>query len=229
MLIRRPAHFRHATPNQTEIKTMVKLTAPLLSLDARGQLGKSLIYAKHGQTNYAKAYNVPANPKSALQVAQRTIVSFITKQWALLSAPYQALWSELAALRSTTPYHAYLYYNLDRYRRGLLPVPKPTTIASRQVNALGTLAVDGGTPTYTLTINGDQDIKTAYVALITASITDGTPVSFTQAVTTANEIVFDDVYFTFTKLWTPAVAGAYNIAAIVGMEDGCFSEWIEPI
>ena len=43
---------------------MAKVNGPLFSLDARGQLGKALVYAIWKGLNYARKYVIPFNPKT---------------------------------------------------------------------------------------------------------------------------------------------------------------------
>ncbi len=50
---------------------MAKLKGPLMSMDARGQFGKMTVYGGWKGLKTARAYVVPANPKSTKQVAQR--------------------------------------------------------------------------------------------------------------------------------------------------------------
>lgn len=47
---------------------MAKVTAPLMSMDASGQIGKALVFQKGGQV---RQYVVPANPKTTAQMAVR--------------------------------------------------------------------------------------------------------------------------------------------------------------
>ena len=62
---------------------MAKLHGPLFSLDARGKLGKALVYSIWKGINYARKYVIPANPNTA---AQQTIRGYFT----LAVAAYQA-------------------------------------------------------------------------------------------------------------------------------------------
>jgi hypothetical protein len=196
-----------------------------MSFDARGQLGKTLIFAKHGQTNYSKSYAVPTNPKSAAQTVQRVMVAAITKQWASLSAPYQASWLPLATSRQSTPYHAYLWYNLDRWRRRLLPVPTPTTTPSLQVYGYQTLEITGPDPNYAVNIMGDEEFKTAYIALLGASTTEPVPDEFCYLVATLRNPDVDELGYEFNATWTPPVAGGWYFATMIGFEDGTFTQW----
>lgn len=50
---------------------MAKLKAPLLSLGASQQLGKTLVFFSWKGINAVREYVIPANPKTALQTTQR--------------------------------------------------------------------------------------------------------------------------------------------------------------
>jgi len=54
---------------------MSKLQGPLFSLDARGQLGKALVYAIWKGMNYSRKYVIPANPSTT---GQETIRGYFT-------------------------------------------------------------------------------------------------------------------------------------------------------
>ena len=54
---------------------MAKLHGPLFSLDARGQLGKTLVYSIWKGLNYARKYAIPSNPNTA---AQQTIRGYFS-------------------------------------------------------------------------------------------------------------------------------------------------------
>ena len=54
---------------------MAKLKAPLLSLGASQQLGKTLVFFAWKGLNVVREYVVPSNPKTALQTTQRGYVT----------------------------------------------------------------------------------------------------------------------------------------------------------
>lgn len=54
---------------------MAKLHGPMFSLDARGQLGKAIVYSIWKGINYARKYVIPFNPKTT---AQETIRGYFT-------------------------------------------------------------------------------------------------------------------------------------------------------
>jgi succinate dehydrogenase hydrophobic anchor subunit len=60
---------------------MAKVTSPLFSMGASGQLGKSLVYMTWKGIDDVRQYVIPANPRSALQVAQRGFFSAAVALW----------------------------------------------------------------------------------------------------------------------------------------------------
>lgn len=54
---------------------MAKLKAPLMSLGASGQLGKTLVYFAWKGLNVVREYVVPSNPQTAAQIIQRAYVT----------------------------------------------------------------------------------------------------------------------------------------------------------
>lgn len=104
---------------------MAVLTGPLLSIDARGKFGGSLIYSKQSGTNYVKAYAVPTNPQSTNQIYQRSFISWLTKSWSDFSQVRKDTWLELAEDLSLSSYHAFLSMNTKRWAAGQRPVAEP--------------------------------------------------------------------------------------------------------
>jgi len=56
---------------------MAKLKAPLMSLGASGQLGKSLVFFPWKGLDVVREYVIPANPRTALQLTQRGYLSLV--------------------------------------------------------------------------------------------------------------------------------------------------------
>jgi len=73
---------------------MARLTAPLLSLGAAGQLGKALVFASWKGIPYARQYVIPENPKSTAQQEIRGIFYTLSEMWKRLPQlardPWQA-------------------------------------------------------------------------------------------------------------------------------------------
>lgn len=60
---------------------MAKLKAPLLSLGATGQLGKTLVASTWKGIKVMREYVVPANPNTTAQQTQRTLFSSAVHAW----------------------------------------------------------------------------------------------------------------------------------------------------
>lgn len=60
---------------------MAKVTAPLMSMSASGQFGKTMVFQKNG---YVREYVVPANPNTAGQQAVRNTLKDIQAELKLL-------------------------------------------------------------------------------------------------------------------------------------------------
>jgi len=70
---------------------MSKLSGPLFSLSASGQLAKTLVFAKWKGVDYARQYVIPANPNSAAQQTQRGYLETALAQWHDVSSVLIAL------------------------------------------------------------------------------------------------------------------------------------------
>lgn len=60
---------------------MATLKAPLLSLDARGQIGKAIVYSGWKGVKVARQHVTPANPNTAAQSTQRALVTSMVSAW----------------------------------------------------------------------------------------------------------------------------------------------------
>lgn len=60
---------------------MATVKAPLLSLDARGQLGKALVYMGWKGLKTVRQHVTPANPQTAAQTTQRGLVTSTVSAW----------------------------------------------------------------------------------------------------------------------------------------------------
>lgn len=60
---------------------MAKLKGPVFSLDARGNIGKTLVFLGWKGLKTVRSYVVPANPRSTGQVTQRNLFTAGVNQW----------------------------------------------------------------------------------------------------------------------------------------------------
>lgn len=75
---------------------MAKLTGPLLSFGARGQIGKALVTAKWRGIEYARQYVIPANPRTTKQQDNRTRFALLREMWKLSPALVRLPWDTFA-------------------------------------------------------------------------------------------------------------------------------------
>lgn len=83
---------------------MSKLTAPLLSFSASGQIAKTMVASTWKGIPYMRKYVVPANPKTAAQITQRGYVTSIVSAWKnyFTVAEGRAAWNRWATYDSRT-------------------------------------------------------------------------------------------------------------------------------
>jgi hypothetical protein len=72
---------------------MAKITGPLVSLGARGTIGKTATYASWRGRAYVRQRVIPKNPRSTDQVANRTLFSFLQQMWKLSPTLVQDVWT----------------------------------------------------------------------------------------------------------------------------------------
>lgn len=95
---------------------MVKVNAPMLSLDASGKLGGAVVFSKWKGRNYVRALVTPANPKSGPQVGVRSMLTFLSQIWDGLSAGNKSSWLEAATRNAISTFNAFVGYNMSRWR-----------------------------------------------------------------------------------------------------------------
>lgn len=98
---------------------MVRVKAPLMSLDASGTVGKSIVFASWKGRNYVRRHAIPANPSSGLQVGIRAVFKFVAQNYATLAAGDITDWTNLAAADNITPLDAQIRDAVSRARRNL--------------------------------------------------------------------------------------------------------------
>jgi hypothetical protein len=116
---------------------MAKTTAPLLSMGASGQIGKTQVYGSWRGTSYARRYVIPANPQTQAQTDTRNIFLWLNEAWKVLSPSVQAVWTAFAKGKPMTDRNAWQQTNLPdlRVAGGVPAVNLETLDVSPGVNA----------------------------------------------------------------------------------------------
>lgn len=90
---------------------MSKTTAPLLSFDARGQIGKTVVYGNWRGVKYARQHVIPANPRTTAQTRNRNIFAMLREAYKLLPSLARAPWDAYATGRKFTGMNAFVGEN----------------------------------------------------------------------------------------------------------------------
>lgn len=131
---------------------MSKTTAPLLSFDARGQIGKTMVYASWKGRPYVRRHVIPSNPQSAEQTLTRNAFSFIQSVYKQAPALATDPWVAYAQGQVMTPRNAFTKFNLPVLRNqansnnlvlspGARGGPPPLTVVSTPGNDSLSIAV----------------------------------------------------------------------------------------
>ena len=75
---------------------MAKLTGPLLSFGARGQLGKAMVMAKWRGVPYARQHVIPTNPNTVAQQSVRKTFALLREMWKVAPTPIFNTWNAFA-------------------------------------------------------------------------------------------------------------------------------------
>lgn len=75
---------------------MAKLTGPLLSFGARGQLGKTMVMSKWRGVPYARQHVVPTNPRTTAQQTVRKTFALLREMWKVAPAQVIDTWNSFA-------------------------------------------------------------------------------------------------------------------------------------
>jgi len=100
---------------------MVKVLGPMMSFEASGTIGDIATFARWKGRPYVRQRVVPANPKSALQVATRAMLRFLSQAWEAIGSTPKGSWDDLAAASQISPFNAYIGRNQSRFREFQAP------------------------------------------------------------------------------------------------------------
>lgn len=131
---------------------MVKLQAPLLSLDASGAIAGAIVYSKWKGRPYARALVRPANPKSGGQVGIRQMFKFLSQQWQNVDAGNQATWETKANQQVVSEFNAYMGYNQFRWADFTAPTMHDPEATADTPATIGSPAAVAGVRSITVTV-----------------------------------------------------------------------------
>lgn len=95
---------------------MSKVTAPLLSFGASGQIAKTQVYAEWKGRPYVRRHVIPANPRTAEQTLTRDTFSFLNNVWRYMPAAAVDAWDAYALTSRFTARNGWIKRNLSTLR-----------------------------------------------------------------------------------------------------------------
>lgn len=95
---------------------MAKVTAPLLSFGAGGQIGKTVVFSKWRGRPYTRQYVTPSNPDTADQQTTRNTFSWLNRVYKTAPAGMVAPWTEYARGLVMSDRNAFIKQNLPLLR-----------------------------------------------------------------------------------------------------------------
>jgi len=201
--------------------TMVKVTAPALSLDASGTIGNTLTFASWKGRNYARQRVIPTNPRSASQTGNRAMFAFLASQWAGMSTNDKATYETEAANRSISEFNAFVSQNMDRWQLNKAPAMAYPAAESSTPLTVSDMTLTGGAGhvQIDMTPSAATDIWGFMLCRDTAEITAP---SWTNCIALveadgANEVTYVD---------SPLDAGTYHYRCAVFNDDGVLGTFI---
>jgi len=114
---------------------MAKVIGPCFGLDARGTLGKAMVYSIRRGVNYVRNFTTPRNPKSAAQLENRAAYADgVSKwRWNVIDASAKTLWKSYAAGTSESGFNRFLrFYLKANYDKTIQKKVSPQVIPNPQ-------------------------------------------------------------------------------------------------
>jgi len=172
---------------------MAKVTAPLLSFGATGQIAKAQVYSTWKGRPYVRRHVVPSNPQTSEQSLTRNAFTFLQQVYKFAPSEVTDAWEAFIAGRVMTGRNAFTKSNLPNLRPetdldlmvispgalgGMPPATFTATPGADQITLAGTLpgTVPPGwvSPTFVFAVMPDQDPQsgTDYVMVAQTDATD---------------------------------------------------------
>ena len=95
---------------------MAKVTAPLLSFGASGQIAQTQVYSKWKGRPYVRRYVIPSNSNTAGQVATRSVFSWANGVWKNAPTLFISPWDRFATGQVLTGRNAMIGQNVRNLR-----------------------------------------------------------------------------------------------------------------
>jgi hypothetical protein len=200
---------------------MPKVTAPLLSFGASGQIAKSQVYSTWKGVPYVRRYAIPANPRTTKQVNNRSIWAMINGAWLYAPAAIRNAFNGFAVGKPLTGRNKFFQDN-----QKLLATDPPPADITGFVMSPGS---GGGLPPSNLIVAHTANTLTLSATIPAAP--DGWSITKVWGGAILNQDPTDD----FSGKWTVASddTAPYSVA-LTGLTNaveyavGLWIEWVRP-
>jgi len=185
---------------------MVKVFAPMLSLDASGTIGDAITFSKWKGRHYVRERIIPANPKSGLQTGFRSMFKFLAPNWAAIASGDKATFDDLADSMAISPFNAFMRANQRRWRNYL---PPGVNIAAPGTGTVCTW--NGGAPAAT---GGPSNVEIAMTPAVKntnwgVAIFRSTSTGFTPGISNCVAVILVNDTVEFTWVDSPLAVDTY--------------------
>ena len=194
---------------------MARVTGPLFSLDASGQVGKSIVFAKWKGRNYTRKLVIPKNPRDPEQVGVRSMMKFLAPLWTAFAQGIKDTYNALAEAKQISGFNAYVGVNLDRWQVGKTP-SQEYPAAEATTPAVITSAPLTGHDGYVTALITPATNTSIWGVAVYRSLTEITTPSWANCVALIQRI--DETPFTFTD--SPLPDGTYHYRFSQFNDDG---------
>ncbi len=181
---------------------MAKTTAPLLSLDGTGTIGKTVTFSRWRGVKYARQRVIPSNPQTTEQSKTRDVFSMLVDAWKLAPTLVVTPWDANALGRPLTGRNGFIGQN-TRTLRG------QTTTALM----IGSPGAKGGLPPNAI-------VATAGVGQISVAFTNpAAPVDWTLVSAVAATIPDQNPAVAFVGPWVAGedITAPMNTVVLTGL------------
>jgi len=194
---------------------VAKVTAPLLSFSASGQVAKTQVYGKWKGRSYVRRHVVPSNPQTSEQSLTRDVFSFLQSVYKTAPTLFQAPWQAYAVGKVLTDRNAFTKFNLANLRE-----------ESDLLLLVGSPGAEGGLPpTAQVVTPGDDQLSVAITAPSVVP-TGWTVVGATTAIIRQQD-PHSGILYTVTALQDTSAAYVNLFTGLASAETYIVMSWLE--
>lgn len=200
---------------------MARVTGPLHSDQASGQINGNMVFAKWKGRPYVRALVIPSNPKTAKQTGIRAMMKYLAQIWALGGPFTGGTWTAPALTDSVSAFNKFVGYNMRRWRNFIgITLDYPATDATTPP-AIGTQTLTGAVGQITILVASNTGGDSAGIAIFRSTSAIGT-CNWDNCVAVipnaSRQTNADPVGETYVD--TPLAAGTYHYRTALLSPDG---------